>query len=201
MMKSICALSHRPDSDRAAFQRYYEENHAPLAIKHFPFARYVRNHVIDGDVGFDTISEFWATDIPATAALMEGAVGDLLRADEEKFMDRSVIAPAGAEEHILSEGRLTDAAGERYATLFRRSEDEEGAFRDDLLGWARSIGQRMPGVSIDFATSWRAPAFPAYAALWTPATPVDVPNRFGRVAHVRVRRHETPVEQLLGNAA
>jgi len=199
MMKSICALAHRPDSDRAAFQSYYETNHSPLAIRHFPFARYVRNHLIDdAGPGVDTIAEFWATDVAAMAALMDGPIGDILRADEEKFMDRSRIAPAGSDEHVLSGGPPADASGERFATLIDREGAEPAAFRDAVLGWARALARTMSGVSVDFATSWSVPAFPADAVLWSPAAPVEVPDGFSRVVHLRVRRCETPMEQLLG---
>jgi len=56
----------------------------------------------------------------------------------------------------------------------------------------------MSGVSVDFATSWSVPAFPADAVLWSPAPPVEVPDGFSRVVHLRVRRCETPMDQLLG---
>lgn len=202
MMKSVCVLARRPDSSRAEFQRYYEERHAPLGIRHFPFTRYVRNHLLDApDIGFDTISEFWAEDISASAALMQGPVGEIMRADEERFMDRSRIAPAGAEEHVLSPDPCTDDAGERFAVLIRREEGEEAAFRDAVLDWARELVARAPGVSVDFTQSWQVPSFPADAVLWTPALPDEAPRALGEVRMLKVRRVETPPAQLLGRVA
>lgn len=201
-MKSVCVLAHRPDSSRAEFQRYYEERHAPLGIRHFPFTRYVRNHLLDApDIGFDTISEFWAEDIGASAALMQGPVGEIMRADEERFMDRSRIAPAGADEHVLSAGSCTDDAGERFAVLVRRKGGEEAAFRASVLAWAHDIAARTPGVSVDFAQSWQLPAFPADAVLWTPALPDETARTPGQVRKLKVRRVETPPAQLLGRVA
>jgi uncharacterized protein (TIGR02118 family) len=198
-MKSICALAHRPDLDRETFQHYYEERHAPLGIRHFPFTRYVRNHLLDApEIGFDTISEFWADDIAATAALMEGPIGETMRKDEERFMDRTRIAPGGAEEHVLSPGACASAAGERFAVLVRKLSGDGTAFRDAVLGWAREIAARAPGVSIDFVQSWREPSFPAEAVLWTPLMPEGVSAPFGHTRIVRVRRAETAPQDLLG---
>ncbi len=192
MMKSICALARRPDVSRAAFQAYYEEHHAPLAIRHFAFARYARNHLLDcPDIGFDTLSEFWAADIVKLAGLMNGPVGDILRADERKFMDQSRSAPAGCEEHVLSPGV---ADGERHALLLHWSGDD-----DRVLPWARAVATRSTGVSLDFTTSWQEPAFPARAVLWTPDREAagDIPA--GVAARVvRVRRVETPGALLAG---
>ncbi|WP_156839583.1 EthD domain-containing protein [Novosphingobium aquimarinum] len=201
MTKSICALVHRPDSDREAFQRYYEERHAPLGVRHFPFTRYVRNHLLDApDIGFDTISEFWADDIAATAALMDGPVGEIMRADEERFMDRSRIAPGGSDEHVLSAGALADAHEERYAVLIRYGAEDSMDMRDKVLGWASEMAERTSGVSVDFVQSWQTPAFPADAVLWTPDLSGNVPDQLAQSQVVRVRRVEAPAHTLLGRA-
>lgn len=185
MMKSICVLARREDLTREAFHDYYESRHAPLGIKHFPFDGYVRNHLLsDPDIGFDTISEFWARDIVALAGLMDGPVGDILRADERRFMDQSRVAPAGVEEHVLSTG-VGD--GERYAVLL--SGDIDSA---RLLRWAGDIARHTPGVSLDFTTSWTENAFPADAVLWTPdaAAVRNIPEGVA-ASTVRVRRVAT----------
>jgi len=183
MMKSICVLAHNDTFTRADFQAYYESNHAPLGLQHFPFVNYSRNHVLDApDIGFDTISEFWAEDIASLAGLMDGPVGEILRADERRFMDQSKTAPAGVDEHVLSTGVVN---GERYAILLNNIGDP-----DTLLSWARQTADRAPGVSLDLATSWREPAFPAQAVLWTPdadavaALPDGVQARTLRVRRV-----------------
>lgn len=200
MSKSVCALAHRSDLDRAAFQRYYEERHAPLGVQHFPFTRYVRNHLLDApDIGFDTLSEFWADDIAGTAALMQGPVGEIMRADEERFMDRSKIAPGGSEEYVLSAGAPTDGEDERFAVLIRWGAGEPERSRDACLRWGHDIAAQVPGVAIDFIQSWQTPAFPADAVLWAPVISSEAPADLGHIRAVRVRRSETPQHELLGS--
>lgn len=200
MMKSICALVHREDLDRAAFQHHYETRHAPLAISHFPFRRYVRNHLLDGaDIGYDTISEFWADDIEAVAGLMNGPVGDIMRADEERFMNRERNAPAGAEEHVLSPGAPALGDGTRIAMLVDWDGDEATG-KARALAWARDCASAMAGVSIDFVTSWRTPPFPARAVLWMPEDCGVMPPAGLSVRPVRVRRVETAADQLMDAA-
>lgn len=197
MTKSICALVHRPDSTRAAFHAYYEDQHAPLGARHFPFTRYARNHIIGGDVpDYDTISEFWADDIAAAAALMNGPVGDIMRADEEKFMDRSRIASAGVDEHALSPGEPAMADGSRTAFLIDMKGDRD-AGRDHILSWARGLASDSKGVSLDFTESWGSPPFPAAAVLWMPGHVRlgDCPPS-ATVRRLILRRVETPAAQL-----
>jgi uncharacterized protein (TIGR02118 family) len=199
MMKSICALTRRADLSRAEFQRYYEEQHAPLGASHFPFRRYARNHTVDHpDIGFDTISEFWAEDIPALAALMDGPVGEIMRADERKFMDQSRIASATADEHVLSAGAPAGPDGLRCAVLVDWSEADEAAAWGAVLDWAKGIAAGTPGVSLDFTRSWGEPAFPARAVLWLPSSAaLTTPPPIVSTRVLQVRRAETPAEALL----
>jgi len=201
MNKSICALVHRPGSTREAFQRYYEENHVPLAIGLFPFSAYVRNHLVDpGEFGWDTISEFWADDIARAAALMDGPVGDTMRADEARFMDQSRIAPGSADETILSQGARADAEGRRTALLVA-ADDAQGDVTSIARAWAASLAADRAGVSLDIVTAWQTPAFPAAAVIWLPGwdEPPAAPAGLS-VRGLRARRIETPTSALLSQA-
>ncbi|WP_165938547.1 EthD domain-containing protein [Parafrankia sp. BMG5.11] len=171
MMKSVCILARKAGSGRTAFHDYYETSHAPLAIGHFPFARYVRNHLVGSvEPGFDTISEFWAADIGKVAALMDGPAGEIMRADEERFMDRSRIAAAGAEERLLSDqGPATD--GLRRAVFVDWRGDGAGE-KERTIDLARSLAARGRAVSLDLIQPWGEPAFPARAIIWTTGDPL-----------------------------
>lgn len=201
MTKSICALAHKPGSTREQFQRYYEDNHAPLAISHFPFSGYARNHVTgNADFRWDTISEFWADDIEEAAALMAGPVGELMAADEERFMNRPLIASAGVEEVILSEGERSDSDGHRTAFLVQNA-DEGVDMRGRLLEWASGLSRNMPGVSVDFTSGWTELAFPARAVLWLPGWHELAAPPGLAVVSLLVHHVETPSSSLLGGRA
>jgi len=201
MRKSICALVHKPGSTREQFQRYYEDNHAPLAVGLFPFTRYVRNHLVDpGDFGWDTISEFWADDISHAASLMQGPVGDTMRADEARFMDRSRIAPGGAEEEILSAGDPADPLGRRTCLLIEADPGSDPYFAAHRL--AGNLARDHAGVSIDIIAAWQDPAFPAAAVVWLAGWPTVNPVSFGlHIRVLRAMRVETPRSALLAQMA
>jgi uncharacterized protein (TIGR02118 family) len=198
MRKSVCALTRREDFKRDTFQAYYENSHAVLAIKYFPFRHYVRNHVVETpDAGFDTLSEFWSENIEAAATLMNGPVGDIMRADEERFMDRSRITPAGVQEHVLSAGASTDADACRFAALLDWDAEQPNA-QAALLEWATDVARSSTGVSLDLTTSWTTNVFPGRAILWTPAvTAFSHRPSWLRLKIVKVRRFETPRDELL----
>jgi len=199
MTKSICALVHKAGSSREAFQRYYEDNHAPLAIGLFPFSGYARNHLTDAaDFEWDTISEFWAEDIGQAAALMAGPIGETMRADEERFMDRARIAAAGVEEIILSGGERADLTGKRTALLVNWVEGD-GDARMTTLALAGALAREHMGVSVDFTVSWGTPAFPATALIWMPGwhAAIDGPTGLS-LRTLRMVRAETPPSSLLG---
>ena len=199
MTKSICALAHKPGTTREDFQHYYEENHAPLANSQFPFSAYARNHVTGAQLWrWDTISEFWADDIEAAAALMAGPVGKIMAADEERFMNRPLIASAGVEEVILSPGDPAGIDGRRTALLVQNA--TEGVdLRSTVMKWAKGFAHNMPGVSIDFLSNWTAQAFPAKAVLWLPGWQAQAAIPYGLSTQTLLIRHvKTPAAQLLG---
>lgn len=174
MNKSIALLSHRRDMSRADFQRYYENNHAPLAIRHFPFVRYVRNHLQDNpDIGFDTVSEFWSDDLATIGQLMASAVGDLMRDDERRFMDQSQIRTALSNE-LLIYGGERDIAREpfmRQALLLKNAGNHEQKKLPGLLAeLAHAIAaqhrQYLLRVTLDVLQPFPGAVLPCDAMLW-----------------------------------
>ena len=99
MIKAIALIKRKPGTSQEEFTRHYEEVHAPLAWKHLPMIkRYVRNHVIHmagtEGLGFDCITELWFDSMEDAAKLMEfvqSDAGQVIRDDEEKFLDRDKI--------------------------------------------------------------------------------------------------------------
>lgn len=113
MIKTIALIKRKPGMSREDFVRYYEEHHAPLALKHFPtFRTYVRNYpiAIPGreEPDFDCITEFWFDDMEAALKVQEilgdyrTEVGKIFLADEEKFQDRSNTRTFLIDERVSS---------------------------------------------------------------------------------------------------
>ncbi len=108
MIKFIALLKKKAGMSREAFIEYYENNHVPLIRECIPsISEYRRSYVLsehmfvaghNPDVAppappFDVITELWFTDMDKYkemhAATADPAVGDRIRQDEEKFLDRS----------------------------------------------------------------------------------------------------------------
>jgi hypothetical protein len=195
-MKSVCAFTRKPGLSRAAFQGYYEMHHALLAVMHFPFRGYARNHVLPGQrARFETISEFWADDPARLTDVLAGPSGAIMAADEAQFMGRERITPAAAVETRLSPGAQTNAAGLRWLVLLSWAGE---TVQDDLHNWARDVASFQPGVSLDILHLLPGAKFPAQALLWLPdftLAPPPPPRLTLRA--LRVRRAETAKKDLL----
>lgn len=141
--KSLGILSHRPDLSREYFQRYYETSHAPLGMRHYPFAKYVRNHVLgESDPGFDTISEFWLDGRRTDERFDPVKAGAIMDQDEMKFMDRSNKRAGPLMEYLLfgpARGVETEPVHKRAMLLTRSAALTDEAF----LGLAADFGQQV----------------------------------------------------------
>ena len=150
MIRVLACLVRRPDLTREAFRQHYEERHAPLARSILPpFTHYLRNHVVEGDVPFDVMTEFGYASGDAIAELnrvLASDAGDPIRADEERFMDRPKNTFFGLRA-LEEPGRpgLDPKARERIAILASRpSEMEAERFHAEYLErFAASVPQRV----------------------------------------------------------
>lgn len=203
MMKSVSAQTHLPNLTRDQFHAHYEDVHVPIAIQHFPFTGYVRNHVLGSpDVWFSTLTEFWAHDLAKLGETLNGPAGPIMADDEARFMQRDGIAATSGDERRLSEGAPTDERGERSLVLVRWDSAQRPEAVGALEDWARRVAAGQHGVSLDLlGSSFTNTPFPADALLWLPSFDAAPPPPSGLgVTAIRVRRCETPVADLLGHA-
>ena len=110
MIKAMSFVSRKPGLSREEFIRHYEDAHAPLAMQHFPFKRYVRNYGMDGqaeELGFDCITEVWFETMEDCQAAAEFSASEdyrVISEDEERFMDRGKIVAFLVEENASQSG-------------------------------------------------------------------------------------------------
>ena len=95
---------------RDAYRAHYEDRHVPLALEWFGFDKYVRNHVVAGEPGFDCVAEFWPHD-PEQVARAGVAAGQIFAEDDALFMRDERRAGAVDETHLAGPARDFDAPG------------------------------------------------------------------------------------------
>ena len=105
MIKGMSLVKRKPGLTLAEFARHYEEVHVPLAMKHFPFKKHMRNYISKPEDAeepwFDCITEVWFETMADCQAAAEFSVSEaykVIAEDEEKFMDRSRIVAFIVEE-------------------------------------------------------------------------------------------------------
>ena len=105
MIKTVAFIKRKAGVSREEFARHYEEVHVPLAMKHFPFRKYLRNYVIKQpeaeEPDFDCVTEVWfetMDDCQAAAEFSASKEYKVIADDEEKFMDRNSILAFIVEE-------------------------------------------------------------------------------------------------------
>ncbi|MFC0284297.1 EthD domain-containing protein [Camelimonas abortus] len=104
MIKLTFCLVRLPHLDRAEFQRYWREHHAPLVRSHakaLRLRRYVQSHALPEDAapwlaktrgapeGFDGVAELWWDSMAdfTHRSPEAAAAGAALLEDEKKFID------------------------------------------------------------------------------------------------------------------
>ena len=146
MQKVITLIARKPGTTREAFKDYYEQNHAPLGTRYFPFDKYVRNHLsasVPDDVGFDVYMECWL-DQEKAYAILTGEIVQIFDEDEARFMN-APPRPAGVDSNerlVLGPARGVDPRG-TSKIAFMVSNTAGGdlkAFYDRVADWGRRLG-------------------------------------------------------------
>jgi uncharacterized protein (TIGR02118 family) len=99
MVKMITLLKRKPGISREEFSKYWLHPHGDLILETIPGVRkYIQNPAIikgDREFVYDGVAESWFDDMDAlrnAVKVMASQKGDVIREDEEKFLDRSKIA-------------------------------------------------------------------------------------------------------------
>lgn len=211
-MKVSCLLTRRDKMTRKAFREYYESQHAPLGMRHFPFQKYLRNHVLESssEIDFDVIMESYFDDQVDVAAIDNGDVRSIMDKDERMFMTPEMIRSVPVDEQVISGPPIgIAAAGTRRLMLLLKVRDpaSKSSIEEVARPWAKEMS-RLSGVervSLDTAKPQIAEsgAFP-YAtilSLWLKdeAPTVDtlaVPAVLKLETTVLTQVYETPPDEL-----
>jgi uncharacterized protein (TIGR02118 family) len=109
MVKAIALLKRNPGLSPEQFRKHYEEVHAPLAKRLFPFIRkYVRNYVTtmpfaskDKEPKLDCITEEWFDNTEGFQTMMDiyvSETGRPIREDEKELFDMTKVVYLFVEE-------------------------------------------------------------------------------------------------------
>ena len=103
MYKVVTAYKRKPGMEVEAFQRYWLENHAPIAATLPGLRRYVQSHSLlqgyrKADLPCDGMSEMWFDSRQAWQQALADPAAAVVLADERAFIDvsRKVVMPVEA---------------------------------------------------------------------------------------------------------
>ena len=111
MVKAVVLLKRKPSLSPEQFRKHYEEVHAPLAKRLFPFiTKYVRNYVTTAPFSpagkepkFDCITEEWFDNMEAFQTMMDiyaSEAGRPIREDEKELFDMTRLQYLFVEEAV-----------------------------------------------------------------------------------------------------
>ena len=184
MYKVVTAYKRKPGMDVEAFQRYWLENHAPIAACLPGLRRYVQSHSLvqgyrKGDLPCDGLSEMWFDSRDAWQSAMASPVAAALRADERAFIDaaRKVVMPV--ETLVIKNGAIPANAVKNIEFVNRRPGMELHAFRAywrnvhgplaSQIGPLRRYEQNHLQLQ-EYGEGLPAPAFDGLAITWFEST-------------------------------
>jgi uncharacterized protein (TIGR02118 family) len=98
MIKLIYCITRKQGLSVDEFQRYWRENHAPIAARIPGVRRYVQCHALPETYGssnapaYDGAAELWWDDLGSMRAAMASPEVAAAREDERNFIDHSNVA-------------------------------------------------------------------------------------------------------------
>ncbi|HIZ52107.1 MAG TPA: EthD domain-containing protein [Candidatus Pseudomonas excrementavium] len=204
-MKAVSLVSRRADLDRAGFRDYYETTHCWLAMRHFPFLGYTRNHLTDHpELDFDCISEFEAPAYLDDVDVMGSRSRQLVMDDELQFMDPERIRVAGVRRHILITPAQAVPAGRLDSRVLMLEQDQE-----TLLALAQRLAEELAatrtdlyGMRLDLLDNDPRYPLPCNALLWldwldrSEPLPAALQQLPGLQMTLQVERCDTPQATL-----
>ncbi|UJJ31606.1 EthD domain-containing protein [Halopseudomonas maritima] len=208
-MKAISLLSRRLDLSKDAFRSYYEDNHSPLAMRHFPYRRYTRNHLVEDVQGldFDCISESQMMPGFDTREMMHSRSRQLMVEDERRFMRPEKIRVALAQEFLLLDAEEHAQTGyqRRHALLLSRAGLRRDEFRQRAERWAQALHRdvcELRQISLDLLTPVAGSDFPFDGVLWLSMPEqtrplLALPGMV--IASIAVHTHASSVQELQRN--
>jgi uncharacterized protein (TIGR02118 family) len=114
MVKVSVLLKRKPGTSPEEFRRYWRDVHGPLLLKQRTLMRYIRKYVHCQSIAeafadvpgvssqFDGIAELWGDSIDdVKRGLAEPAYAQVIRPDEEKFLDVPNCVFLVTEEVVL----------------------------------------------------------------------------------------------------
>ncbi|WP_158007601.1 EthD domain-containing protein [Marinobacter sp. X15-166B] len=202
-MKTLSLISRCDTLSPAAFRHYYEHHHCWLAMKHFPFRRYIRNHVIaaPGGLDFDCVSQFAMAPGFQSGDVMGSGSRAMMLEDERKFMKPECIRVARVREQTLVGATAAPMAAEcrRLVLMVERDGAAQTDFQAAVEAAAHALVARSSGIrhaSLD--TVHPDADFPYDALVWLSMEEGRELHRPqleqlpGRVTPVTVSTHATP---------
>lgn len=203
-MKAVSLVSRRADLDRAGFRDYYETTHCWLAMQHFPFMGYTRNHLLNHpQLDFDCISEFEAPDYLDQVDVMSSRSRQLVMDDELQFMDPRRIRVAGVRRHPLIVPSQADPKQlESHVLLLQQDQD---GLLEMVLQLARQLAATradLHALRLDLLDNDPRYPLPCNALLWmdwldrSEPLPTILEQLPGLQAALQVERCNTPLAVL-----
>ena len=203
-MKAVSLISRRAGLDRAGFRDYYETTHCWLAMQHFPFLGYTRNHLTDHPgLDFDCISEFEAPAYLDDVDIMGSRSRQLVMADELQFIDSERIRVAGVRSHPLITPADTAAAQRLDSRVLLLQQDEQILLaRVRELAGQLSVRRGLHALRLDLLDNDPRCPLPCNALLWVDRLeraepwPDDLNKLPGLQMTLTIQRCDTPLEIL-----